>query len=159
MSPMSRSPRPTCRPGPEGTASLRTRQLAGAVVSKAPPWVLALVVAGSLALTACSEPAQPDASRWEVDPPASYQVFWSDTERCSGLDGDFGRVTWFWAQSIGDNGSILGQWNSRREITILWTSRFDAGVVKHEILHDLLRGDPDHQDLAWIKCGLPLGVG
>jgi hypothetical protein len=96
--------------------------------------------------------------RWAIQPPAAYQQFWGEVELCSGLEGSFERVDWFLTEYFPDGSDILGQWNSRHEITIRYAWRFQPYVVKHEILHELLGGDSLHQEEAWTLCSLPVGA-
>ena len=109
---------------------------------------------------ACSAPASPvEEIRWPIDPPTLYQDFWGDVQKCSGLVAPFTRIRWFGTRIFPENSFILGQWNDRHEITLRSDSWTEPGVVKHEILHDLLDGDPTHDEIAWTLCSLPIGIG
>lgn len=93
-----------------------------------------------------------------ITPPAAYGTWWREVEACSQHSGSAAGVRWFVAWTLPGGTSILGQWNSRREITVRSDLWLDRDVVAHEILHDLLRGDPEHRDPAWAACDLPVGV-
>lgn len=123
---------------------------------------LRVVVAALLVLVpaaACRDsPTAPEQRRLAIDPPPPYLDHWARVESCSGLTGDFQRVRWFLVGSFPDGEGILGQWNSRHEITLRVDVWLAGDVVQHEILHDLLNGDMRHEDEAWDVCELPRGV-
>ena len=99
-------------------------------------------------------------TRRAMEPPPAYTLWWPETEQCSSRSGDFGRVSWYETAFFADGVfTKLGEWNSRREITIVTSAIMDRQVVRHEILHDLLGGDGDHEDRSWALCGLPRGTG
>jgi hypothetical protein len=111
-----------------------------------------------LGVWACEDGTSPEVERLAIDPPRLYEVWWSEMEACSGLRGERSGVSWFVAFQFPQGVSILGQWNSRREITLrsdVWLERY---VVAHEILHDLLGGDLRHEDDAWTRCEIPVGI-
>lgn len=108
--------------------------------------------------TACSDAVAVDRGKVQIDPPAVYRVWWSDVEDCSEIQGDFGGVRWFAVYGFAAGNGILGQWNERREITVRSDVWLDPEVVRHEVLHDLLRGDPLHRRTEWTVCGIDTGV-
>ena len=111
-----------------------------------------------LLLLGCDSPTELHELREPVpDPPTQYRTFWEDTEACSGLTGDFEGVRWFWTSYFPGEPDTVGQWNSNREITLLFAHRGQRVVVMHEILHDLLGGDGAHVSPLWRSCGLPIG--
>lgn len=110
-----------------------------------------------LALAACGDATGPSDDRIRIDVPAGYRLVFDATVACSGLAGDFEGIAWFVTARFPDAPGVLGRWNSRREITLRLDSWLDATVIAHEIVHDLLRGDAQHQAPAWQKCGLPTG--
>ena len=80
-------------------------------------------------------------------------------EACSSRSGDFDLVRWYEAATIqiGDPTRnpleiVLGIWESPHDITFVNIWKEDAFVVRHEMLHELLRGDVDHKDEAWSAC-------
>lgn len=88
-------------------------------------------------------------------PPESYVAWWEATEACSELAGDFEAIEWFLATWITSNGSIAyGAWRSPHRIVIVRGYQDDELTVRHEMLHDLLSGDPDHSSPQWTDCGL-----
>ena len=112
-----------------------------------------------LAFGACDSPLTSIAKEGlePFDPLPEYAGFWEATETCSGTSGDLGLIRWFRALSLTSNGQILrGLWEPPHRITI-WTGlEDDEPTVRHEMLHDLLRGDPNHRAPAWGDCGLEL---
>lgn len=96
-------------------------------------------------LAACGfDPA--GSQSWE--PPAVYREWWAATEACSGLSGSFDRVEWMIVP--GDSfdcasGQCVGHWDPDHKIFIAseWTEH--QMVVRHEMLHELMRrsGHPD----------------
>ena len=64
-------------------------------------------------------------------------------------------MRWFTASAILTNGiSAVGNWRKPHDITILTGFEMDGFVVRHEVLHDLLGGDPGHLDVRWAQCDL-----
>ena len=118
--------------------------------------VMALGLA--LGLGGCGEdsPVASEATRIAMSPHPVFQQLWADVQLCSNRTGDFGGIRWFVTTAF-DSADTLGQWNSRREITIRIDSWNNFLVIKHELLHDLLGGDGDHRDPAWVNCEIPTG--
>lgn len=86
-------------------------------------------------------------------PPAEYADWWAETEACSGLDGDMDRVAWYTATSITGDGKIAsGRWSPPHDVVLVLGYEDDGMIVRHEMLHDLLGGDPDHTASAWEAC-------
>ena len=120
------------------------------------PWARVLVLA--FAVGGCSEsPVEPVGTRTEFDPPETWSLLWEDVEFCSGRTGSPAGIRWFLVQEFSSPG-VLGQWRESREITLRIDVWNDHAVVKHEMLHDLLRGDPHHASPAWADCDLPVGT-
>ncbi len=90
-------------------------------------------------------------------PPEVYADWWDATEACSGLDGDFARVSWYLATGITGDGKVAsGRWSQPHDIVIVRGYEGDETIVRHEMLHDLLDGDPDHTSALWVACGLAM---
>ncbi|MBA3658021.1 MAG: hypothetical protein H0W67_00300 [Gemmatimonadales bacterium] len=77
-----------------------------------------------------------------MDPPSLYRTWWSRTESCSGLSGDFDRVRW---QVVAGHsfqcpsGQCAGHWSSSHEIFLAQDWTMNEMVVRHEMLHELLQ--------------------
>ena len=118
------------------------------------PIELIAAVAATLALLACSIPTEglslAVTGLQRFVPPEGYRGWWETVEACSSRSGDFDLVRWCQADVMvigGKDGS--GFWEPPHDITVVNTAKGNASVVRHEMLHDLLRGDPDHEDEAW----------
>ena len=90
-------------------------------------------------LAACGfDPA--GSQRWE--PPTVYREWWDKTQACSGLSGSFDRVEWLivpgpsFACSSGD---CVGHWDPGHKIFLASDWAAHEMVVRHEMLHDLMR--------------------
>ncbi len=117
---------------------------------------LIAAVAATLALLACSDSVSVAiAQRQQFEPPEEYRSWWETVEACSSRSGDFDLVRWFDTASIVVQGVVVsGLWEPPHDITLWSLATENASVVRHEILHDLLRGDGDHKDDAWSLCNL-----
>lgn len=121
--------------------------------------ILAFLLLVVLTSAACSDLTGIEELRSEFDPPPTYEALWSTLQACSGREADFHRVRWYRIRSFPVPRPILGQWNERHEITLWSPVVRHRTVVAHEMLHDLLEGDPRHRDPAWETCGVPTGEG
>ena len=84
---------------------------------------------------------------------------WETVEACSSMSGDFELVRWYQADEIVIQGDVvLGFWEAPHDITLVNTSKESDFVVSHEMLHDLLSGDTDHEHEAWSHCNLGKGT-
>ena len=110
---------------------------------------------------ACTIPSDVEFSgRQALEPQPEFFVWYWMTEACSGHSGDARHVRWFLATGIVAGGErAVGNWRPPHDITILTGFQSNGFVVRHEILHDLLNGDPLHEDPAWDTCRLRREVG
>ena len=116
-------------------------------------------VAATLALSACSTPTEglsiAVTGRQRFEPLGEYRGWWETVEACSSRSGDFDRVRWYEADEMVIRGkSVLGFWEPPHDITISNALKEEASIVRHEMLHDLLTGDVEHEQGAWSACGL-----
>jgi hypothetical protein len=93
------------------------------------------------------------------NPPAVYAKWWTMVEACSGLSGSLESIQWY--STLGDlrdpndnDASIAGYWSLAGNRVVLSTSDTIAGgVVRHEMLHALLRS-AGHPRSAFLQaCG------
>jgi hypothetical protein len=96
-------------------------------------------VAFAILLTACGfDPA--GSQPWEA--PAVYREWWDKTEACSGLSGNFDRVEWMVVPGESfrcSSGNCVGHWEPGHTIFLASDWTMHEMVVRHEMLHDLMR--------------------
>lgn len=114
------------------------------------------LIGTGLALFAMSCLLEPKGVQY--DPPPIYRQWWVETERCSGLKGNFDRVTWFQEPGgtfLAPGGvEVYGFWTENHHIFIAETLKLNPSIVRHEMLHDLI-GHPGHpSDLFIVKCAV-----
>ena len=103
------------------------------------PIYRSLLVASGTLLAACGfDPA--GSQSWE--PPSVYREWWAATEACSGLRGSFDRVEWMIVPGESfecASGQCVGHWHPDQRIFLAsdWTDH--EMVVRHEMLHALMR--------------------
>lgn len=113
-----------------------------------------------LALPACGAIIGPDYTlppdaTW-TQPLAIYESWFSETEACTGVTGNYGAVRWFevpgerWWDPIREQYAIA-TWRAPHNIYITTAHIDDENVVKHEIVHELLRGG-DKYDVRFQDC-------
>lgn len=111
--------------------------------------IVALIAAG------CSGDITTVTDKTPMEPLPVYAEWWSATETCSQRSADMSRISWFTASSIQSRESLgWGLWREPHEIVILRGFEEDEKTVRHEMLHDLLNGDPAHEDDSWAACDL-----
>jgi len=97
------------------------------------------LVAFATLLTACGfDPAGSEV----VEPPSVYREWWAKTEACSGLTGDFDRVEWMIVPGESfacSSGECVGHWDPGHRIYVASDWAHHEMVVRHEMLHDLMR--------------------
>jgi hypothetical protein len=112
-------------------------------------------------LAACETPVGPrlPTNAEPFTPPAVYREWWALTEACSGLQADFTRIAWFHvpgAESIplADGTLVNGRWDrvSNRIVLAGQSERF-GDLVRHEMLHALLRSGGHPRDAFIGRCG------
>lgn len=84
------------------------------------------------------------------DPPANYADHWARAMRESGIERDVSRVRWFLVP-----GGLFATRDAREQASGRWIPdgriylaegwENDELTVLHEMLHELLRGDPNHE--------------
>ncbi len=108
-----------------------------------------------VAATACTGFDVAFRNKEPFSPPPVYTEWWEATEACSGLSGDMSRISWYTALSITSDALVArGLWSPPHEIVLVKGYEDDEVTVRHEMLHDLLSGDPSHESPLWETCGL-----
>ncbi|HET9948595.1 MAG TPA: hypothetical protein VFQ22_06720 [Longimicrobiales bacterium] len=91
----------------------------------------------------------PDAVPYE--PPAIYATWWAEVTACLGMPDDgFERIAWYrvgdgYGFSTPDYGRASGRWVPPHEVYIAFRHTRTRYIVKHEMIHELLRGG-SHDD-------------
>jgi len=124
---------------------------------------------GSLALggllSACSSlsPSEPvlPAGATEIPVPAAYAEWHAKTEACSGLQGDFSTIKFYVVPGVETfptrDGAKVGEWTSdgvTNRIIIAGNYRDFEMVVRHELLHSLLRKEGHPTEFFVTRCHL-----
>ena len=86
-------------------------------------------------------------------PPPKYEDWWRETVECTQLRKDILGVTFFGADSMvrSDGQKAVGL-HGPGTIAIIWPSIDNEAVVKHEIVHELVGGDPKHNSSLFGIC-------
>jgi hypothetical protein len=118
-----------------------------------------LAIAICLALAAfgpaCAEVFALPAGSESFDPPAEYQLWWSMTESCSGLRGSLSDIDWFVVPGVEtlpeSQNQYAGEWFEHgNRIVLAGNSEFDGGLVRHEMLHALVRAS-NHPRMQFLE--------
>jgi hypothetical protein len=110
---------------------------------------LALLVAG------CEGYSVTVTNKEPLVPLPEYDEWWAATESCSERTGDMYAIQWFTALTItGDHVVARGLWTPPHQIVLVRGYEDEEVTVRHEMLHDLLAGDSDHESPLWDACGL-----
>jgi hypothetical protein len=116
-----------------------------------------LVVAGVPAVSSACAALAPNAvslpaGAVQIATPAVYREWFQRTEGCSGRTGDFSAVQFYVVPGVEtfptEDGAKVGEWisdGSTQRVIIAGNYRNHEMVVRHELLHTLLRqtGHPD----------------
>lgn len=118
-----------------------------------------LALACLSALGGCSLLTAPEID-WFRDarpyvPEPVVREWWAQVEACSGLRGDYNRVSWFERDNLTHESNRMGVTLGRADplgyrVVMLVGHRLDQLRVSHEMLH-LLNG-PGHGDVFRVKC-------
>lgn len=105
--------------------------------------------------SACTELQPLPAGSERFDPPAEYQLWWRMTESCSGLRGSFADVDWSvvpGAESLpGNDSERAAEWfEIGNRIVVAGHYMLDGSLIRHEMLHALLRAD-GHPRFAFLE--------
>ena len=123
------------------------------------PSLVVLVCATVATAAGCSDAFSPLTAvpgAVSMSPPADYLRWWGEVEHCSGLSGDFGRISWYAVPDVmtfpyrgADN---FGYWWATHDIAIAGGSVLDSMVVRHEMLHDILNTGTHPEEYFLYRC-------
>jgi hypothetical protein len=122
--------------------------------------VVALGAVGAAKCVASTVPSLPPGSK-PFDPPPAYELWWEMTEACSGHSAAFAGVRWYvvpGASQLPYSGgdSVKGYWSERdNRIVLAEAAQLDGPLVRHEMLHALLRAREGHHPRGQFlgRCG------
>ena len=101
------------------------------------------VVAACYSIIEPEQTLPPDAAL--TQPLSEYVQWYAETEVCTGETGDFAEVRWYtvphqrWWDPVWEQFAI-GTWRAPHDIYLASPQRANEDLVKHEIVHELLRG-------------------
>lgn len=111
-----------------------------------------------LPLAACEISTLPNGAQ-RFTPPAVYRQWWALTEACSGLHGSFDAVQWYQIPDATTlqlpNGQVVNAMETNNRIVIAagMDGLYSGDLVRHEMLHALLRTGGHPRDAFIGKCG------
>jgi hypothetical protein len=120
-------------------------------------WSALLTVPLLAACEVATAPVLPDgAVRFE--PPPAYRLWWAMTQECSGRPGSFTAVDWYvvpGAHFLDVEGKrVDGYWTAPGNTIVLAESAvMDAALVRHEMLHALIRVTSHPRESFLGRCG------
>jgi hypothetical protein len=118
------------------------------------PLFLALPLLEACDLTGPALPAGAE----HFAPPAVYQQWWQLTEECSGTSGNLADVNWYRIPSVdmiplADGTLVNARWDaSENRIILAGDTEFAGDLVRHEMLHALLRGGGHPRNEFIARC-------
>ena len=122
-----------------------------------------LSLALALSAAACSTeptPVQIEGAQAVAALP-DYQAWWSATEQCSGLRGNFRELEFYQVPNVSSFsspiGTVVGLWNQSgpaNRITLAGNYLDNELVVRHEMLHALLEREGHPVEYFVTRCGL-----
>ena len=113
-----------------------------------------------VATVACSAPTQPlpdEAIRFQPDA-ARYRTWWSEVEACAGRTARYEAVSWYLVPGtetiVLQGRDVWGYWtSSTNRIVLTEGATVHANVVRHEMLHAILRAEGHPEEYFRRRCG------
>src|SRR4029079_6990738 len=110
-----------------------------------------------LLLTGCDSIFDPPLPAGTVgfSPPPAYELWWSLVQECAGRTGRMRSVDWYVVPGDLDaDGSVEAYWSpGGNRIVLTSRKQMDGTIVRHEILHALLRGGGHTRHAFLERCG------
>jgi hypothetical protein len=123
----------------------------------------ARLLAGVVAVVgfaACRNLVDPDLppNAEQFAPPPVYARWWAMTEACSGLSADLASVSWFVVPGVStvnlEGKRVEGYWSlAGNRIVIAGAGKLAGGLVRHEMLHALIKARGHHRAKFLDDCG------
>lgn len=121
---------------------------------------LGRLFASCLILVGCSDLFAPDVPEGAIQLtplPAEYEDWWRLAERCSGASGEFAYVDWGVVPGVstipGTEGAVGTYYRNRHQIILVERGTLDGHLVRHEMLHALLRVGGHPREFFVERCG------
>ncbi len=110
-------------------------------------------------IAACSRVVEPKlpAGAVSITAPRAYRFWWSLTETCAGVRGDFSAVRWYVlpdAAAFEVNGKAYQSfwWAATNQIVVVERDKLAGRLIRHEMLHALTGAGHVHEYFI-DKCG------
>ncbi len=109
-------------------------------------------------LVACRDAVGPPSDAVSFAAPVRYRTWWALTEACSGVTGDFDAVRWY-VLPAGSSFPLEGQsvnaawFGDGNKIVFGAGQQFASDLVRHEMLHALLRSGDHPRGQFLDQCG------
>lgn len=107
----------------------------------------------------CESPTVPlPSGAVRFDPPAAYDWWWTVTESCSRLAGSMRDVTFYVVPGVAtiplaDGRPVAGRWDEQaNRIVLAGSAQFEGDLVRHEMLHALLRDGGHPRAMFLDRC-------
>ena len=118
------------------------------------PLLAACVILGCQSIT---DPSLPAGAR-PMSPPEVYAQWWAMTEACSGKTGDFSAIAWYEVPNSTtidlDGHEVAAYWSQAgNQIVLTGRGVMSGPVVRHEMLHALVRNGGHPRDQFLVRCG------
>src|SRR5512140_245269 len=102
------------------------------------------------------DPAFPPTATQFVPPPV-YDRWWAMTASCAGVTGSLSKVSWYVVPGVTEfqlkGQTVSGYWTQgSNSIVVADSSRLDGSVIRHEMLHALIRGTGHPRSAFLEKC-------
>lgn len=108
-----------------------------------------------LMLPGCDDQIVAPDGATALDPPAVYESWWTEVEADAQIlrrrDVKWMLVPGRFFYRENDPQPVLGLWATNGTIFLAETATLHEGVVKHEMLHEVLRGDYEHRNPLFEK--------
>ncbi len=120
-------------------------------------------VSGALAVTAlwiaCLPPTTEPEGLVDYEPLPEYAMWYVELQRCAHVTGTpITDVRWRQlpgaTRIVYADTTLAAYWLPPAEIVISGAYIRSEKIVKHELLHHMLRTDSRHRDPSWVECGL-----
>jgi len=124
--------------------------------------VVSVVVATTLIVPACSDPATPlPDTATEFFPEAVYREWWHQMEECSGRTASFDDVRWYFVPGeepfhvAGVDHAVVGYWdpNGNKIVVLQYLPNQRAPTIRHESLHAILHRTDHPPEFFVDRCG------